>query len=223
LPLKIDLHIHTYYSPDSTITPKELVTSAKQRGLDAVAVTDHDTIEGALKLSGHSEFLIIPGIEVNTRHGHVLGVNISSRIPSGLDVPMTIQKIHEAGGIAIAAHPTTLYKGSLRRFLTREFDAVEAMNASSIPFRFSNRVNRKLAERLHLPQTGGSDAHYAPEIGMAYCLVEANLEREEIVAAIRRGKVTACGRAIPWLMRLKRETSKFKRMLKTQSSKFSSW
>ena len=215
MPLKIDLHIHTYYSRDSTITPNELVTYAKQRGLDAVAITDHNTIEGALKLSGHKEFLIIPGIEVNTKHGHVLGLNISNRIPSMRDVPTTIQKIHEAGGIAIAAHPTTLYKGNLRRFVTREFDAVEVINASSIPFRFSNRVNRKLAERLHLPQIGGSDAHYAPEIGMAYCSVEANLEREEIIAAIRSGRVTACGRAIPWLMRLRRETSKFKRMART--------
>jgi predicted metal-dependent phosphoesterase TrpH len=213
LSLKIDLHVHTCYSYDSTITLKELVAYAKNRGLDAVAITDHDTIKGALKLSRHKNFLIIPGIEVTTLYGHVLGLDVNEKIPSMLDIPTTIQKIHEAGGIAIAAHPTALYRGRLRRHISSKFDAVEVINASSIPFRFSNYINRKLAEEFHLPQTGGSDAHYAPEIGMAYSLIEASLEKDEIVAAIKNGKVTACGKAIPWLIRLKREAGNFKKMV----------
>ena len=209
--LKIDLHVHTYYSHDSTITPKELVTFAKKRGLDAVAVTDHDTIEGALRISLHERFLVVPGIEVATKDGHVLGLNMHERVPSMQDVHTTIQKIHEAGGIAIAAHPTALYRGKLRNHLTQEFDAIEVINASSIPFNFSNRINRTLAEGLNLPQTGGSDAHYAPEIGMAFAKVEADPEKEEIIAAIKNGKTIACGRAIPWLMRLKREALSLKK------------
>jgi predicted metal-dependent phosphoesterase TrpH len=189
------------------------VLFAKKRGLDAVAVTEHDTIEGALKLSKCEGFLIIPGIEVTTRYGHVLGLGVRERIPCMLDVTTTVQKIHEAGGIAVAAHPTGLNRGKLRNHMT-EFDAVEVINASSIPFRFSNRANRKLAEELNLPQTGGSDAHYAPEIGMAYSMIEASLEKEEIIAAIKNGKTTACGRAIPWSMRLKRTALNFKRMVK---------
>ena len=208
------MHIHTHYSYDSTITPKELVTFAKKRGLDAVAVTDHDTVEGALKMSMYEGFLVIPGIEVTSKGGHVLGLDVHERIQPMLDVHTTIQKIHEAGGIAIAAHPTALYRGKLRNRITREFDAVEVINASSIPFSFSNRINRKLAEEFNLPQTGGSDAHYAPEIGMAYCKVEASPEKEEIVAAIKSGRIAACGRAIPWLMRLKREALNFKKMVK---------
>ena len=204
MPLKIDLHVHTYYSYDSTITPKQLVTYAKKTGLDAVAVTDHDSIEGALKLSKQKDFLIIPGIEVSSRYGHILGLNLSEKTPSKLDVSTTIQKIHDAGGIAIAAHPTALYRGKLRRHITKGFDALEVINASSVPFCFSNYINRKLAEAFSLPQTGGSDAHSAPEIGTAYSLVEADLEKDDIVAAIRNGKVTAAGRAIPWLLRLKR-------------------
>ena len=214
MPLKIDLHIHTNYSQDSTITPKQLVMFAKKSGMDAVAVTDHDTIEGALETSKQcKDFLVIPGIEVTTRHGHVLGLNVHERIPPTLDVTTTIQKIHKAGGIAIAAHPTALLRGKLRNHMTEEFDAVEVTNASSIPFRFSNRANRKIAEELNLPQTGGSDAHYAPEIGMAYSAIEASLEKEEIIAAIRNGKTKACGRAIPWSMRLKREALNVKKMV----------
>lgn len=213
LPLKIDLHIHTFYSHDSTITPKELVTYAKKNGLDAVAVTDHDSNEAALKLSKRKDFLIIPGVEVSTINGHVLALDVTEKIPPKLDALMTIEKIHQAGGIAIAAHPTALYRGKLRTHMTQEFDAVEVINASSVPFGFSNRINHQLARAFNLPETGGSDAHYAPEIGIAYSLVEADLDKDEIITAIKKGKTTACGRAIPWRMRLKREALNFKKMM----------
>lgn len=207
--LKIDLHVHTFYSSDSTITPKELVIWAKKRGLDAVAVTDHNVFEGALRLSKNKDFLIIPGIEVSTLYGHVLGLDINERIPPKLDVTTTIEKIHKAGGIAIAAHPTAIYRGKLRRHVTTEFDAVEVINASSVPFRFSNYINRKIAKRLNLPQTGGTDAHTVLEIGMAYSLVNASLEKDEIISAITKGRVKACGKPIPLLIRLKRGRKNF--------------
>lgn len=203
------MHVHTFYSYDCTITPKELVIWAKKRGLDAVAVTDHDVFEGALRLSKNKEFLIIPGIEVSTCYGHVLGLDINERIPPKLDVTTTIEKIHKAGGIAIAAHPTAIYRGNLRRHVTAEFDAVEVINASSFPFRFSNYINRKIAKRFNLPQTGGTDAHTALEIGMAYSLIDADLEKDKIISAIKKGKVKACGKSIPWLMRLKRGKKNF--------------
>ena len=210
LRLKIDLHIHSYYSYDSVITPKDLIFYAKKHGLDAIAVTDHDRIDGALKIAKEKDFLIIPGIEVSSLNGHIIGLNVREVIPAKLGVDETVDRIHEADGIAIAAHPTALYRGELHKHVTREFDALEVINASSIPFRFSNYLNRKLAEEFNLPQTGGSDAHYAPEVGMAYSLVEADLEKEEIIAAIKNGKVKACGKAIPWLMRLKREVLNLK-------------
>jgi predicted metal-dependent phosphoesterase TrpH len=178
-----------------------------------VAVTDHDTIETALKLSERKDFLIIPGVEVTAKHGHILAFDITKPILPKMDVLTTINEVHEAGGIAIAAHPTALYRGELRKHMTQEFDAIEVINASSIPFGFSNSINRMLAQQFSLPQTGGSDAHYAPEIGMAYTLVDADLDKDEIIAAIKKGKVEACGRAIPWTMRLKRETLNFKKMV----------
>ena len=111
--VKADLHVHTTYSRDSVITPKELVFYAKKRGLTAVAVTDHDQIEGALKIAKETDFLIIPGTEVSSLNGHIVGLNLSERIPKGLSADETVDQIHKAGGIAVACHPFALFKGSI--------------------------------------------------------------------------------------------------------------
>ena len=204
LRLKIDLHVHTRYSYDSTITLDEIVAYSQKRGLDGVAITDHDVVEGALKLVQKvKELLVIPGVEVTTSRGHVLALNITRPIPTELSPLETIQIIHEAGGIAVAAHPTVFYKG-LRGQVNSNFDAVEVINASAFPFFLSTHLSQKLALRLGLPQTAGSDAHYASEIGFAYTVVDAEPEVDEIVHAIRNGATVPCGKPIPWKLRLKR-------------------
>jgi len=204
LRLKIDLHVHTRYSYDSTTTLDEIVAYSKKRGLDGVAITDHDVVEGALELVQKvKELVVIPGVEVTTSHGHVLALNITKPIPAELSPFETIQIIHEAGGIAVAAHPTVFYKG-LRGHVDSNFDAVEVVNASSFPFFLSTYLSRKLAVRLDLPQTAGSDAHYASEIGFAYTIVDAEPEVDEIVHAIKTGATVPYGKAIPWKLRLKR-------------------
>ncbi|MCW4020866.1 MAG: PHP domain-containing protein, partial [Candidatus Bathyarchaeota archaeon] len=75
---KIDLHVHTCYSGDCTTTLEEVISYARKRGLDGVAITDHDTISGAMRLLERkdTDLLIIPGIEVSTDQGHVLGINV---------------------------------------------------------------------------------------------------------------------------------------------------
>jgi hypothetical protein len=112
--VKADLHVHTTYSSDSVITPKELVFYAKKRGLTAVAVTDHNQVEGALKIAKETGFLIIPGTEVSSMHGHIVGLNVNALIPRGLSADETVDRIHQAGGIAIACHPFALFKGSMK-------------------------------------------------------------------------------------------------------------
>ena len=94
--VKADLHVHTIYSRDSLITPEDLVFYAKKRGLTAVAITDHDTVEGALKIAKETDFLIIPGIEVSSRNGHIVGLNLQEPVQKGLSVDETVDKIHDA-------------------------------------------------------------------------------------------------------------------------------
>jgi len=212
LGLKIDLHVHTCYSHDAVTTLEEVVTYSKKRGLDGVAITDHDTLLGALKLVKKSKLLVIPGIEITALGGHVLALNITKPIPPKLDLSETVQRIHEAGGIAVAAHPTSFYKSALSRQIT-SYDAIEVINSAAVPFSFSTYLNRKLVTRLNLPQTAGSDSHYAPEIGAAYTIVEADPDVDEVIQAIKGGATLPLGKPIPWRVRLRRGALSLKRRI----------
>jgi len=209
--LKIDLHVHTVYSYDSSITPKELVLYAKKHGLDGVAITDHDRLDGALKIMKETDFLIVPGMEITSLKGHIIGLNVQEPVPPKLSVEETVDRIHKAGGIAVACHPGTPFKGSLRKNVTSDFDAVEVINSSAVPFRYSVKYAEKIASRLGKPRVAGSDAHYGPEIGYAYTVVDADSDRDEIVKAIEKGRCSPFGGAIPVRIRLKREILSLKR------------
>jgi predicted metal-dependent phosphoesterase TrpH len=204
--VKADLHVHTTYSSDSVITPKELVFYAKKRGLTAVAVTDHNQVEGALKIAKETDFLIIPGTEVSSLHGHIVGLNVQERIPKGLTADETVDRIHKAGGIAIACHPFALLKGSIGEHVSDKFDAVETINSSAFPFGRATRKANQLAERLKLPKVAGTDAHYGPVIGQAYTVIEAEANVEAIVKAIANGRCEPAGTAMPLFMRLENQS-----------------
>jgi len=216
LPLKIDFHIHTIYSYDGLITPKQLVWQLKKRRLDGVAITDHDTIKGWPKferaLIKHG-FIAIPGVEVSAKGAHILALNVKSSIPAGHEIDETIDFIHEAGGIAVAAHPVAIYRGWARK-LCGKFDAIEVVNASSFPFYFSAFFGKRLAMRLKLPQLAGSDAHYYKEVGSAYTILKTNDPNlEGVLRAIKRGATIPCGSPIPLRIRLKREALTIKKRL----------
>jgi hypothetical protein len=207
--IKADLHVHTTYSHDSVITPTELVFYAKKRGLSAVAVTDHNRVDGALKIAKEMDFLIIPGIEVSSLQGHIVGLNVHEPVARDLSAEETVERIHDSGGVAIACHPFALFKGSIGKHVTKKFDAVEVINASAFPFASSMRKANELAERLKLPKIAGTDAHYAPVIGQAYTLIEAELTVESMVEAIAKGYCEPAGKAISWGMRLGKQSHFF--------------
>jgi predicted metal-dependent phosphoesterase TrpH len=209
--LKIDSHVHTIYSVDSLIAPEEVAYYAKRRGLDGVAVTDHDRLDSALRMSKEKGFLILPGMEITSSDGHILALNIQDPVAKGLTAEETVDRIHDGGGIAIACHPGAMFKGSLGNHTTSMFDAVEVINSSAIPFRHSVKRGEQIASRLKIARVAGSDAHYGPEIGCAYTLVEAEPNADDIVNAIRRKQCQPFGKAIPLAVRLKREISIFSR------------
>jgi predicted metal-dependent phosphoesterase TrpH len=202
--LKLDLHVHSHYSYDSLITEKEITFYAKKRGLDGVAIVDHDRFDGAFKIAKETDALIVPGMEITSSGGHIIGLNVKETIPRALSPEETVDRIHDAGGLAVACHPVTFFKGSLGRDVNAKFDAVEVINASAVPFNYSVKNSRRLAERLGAAQVAGTDAHYAPEIGYAYTVVNAEPSVEKVVETICKGQCIPVGRAIPWILRLKK-------------------
>ncbi len=213
--VKADLHVHTIYSADSLITPKDLVFYAKRRGLTAVAITDHDTIEGSLRIARETkDFLVIPGIEVSSQHGHIVGLNVHSVVPKRLSAEETIDRIHAQGGIAIACHPFAFFKGSLGKNVSAKFDAIESINARAFPFHHSNRKAEEAAEKLGLSQVAGTDAHYGPQIGCGYTVIDAEPNVESIAEAIRAGRCKPFGEQVPVLVNLEMTIQRLKRMVK---------
>ena len=211
--VKVDLHVHSIYSSDSLITLKDLVCYAKKRGLNAVAVTDHNRVEGALKMSGETDFLIIPGTEVNSRDGHIIALNVCEDIQRGLSAGETVDKIHAAGGIAVACHPFAMFKGSLGKHANGKFDAIETINASASPFNRSVRKSEKAATRFKLPRVAGTDAHYAPAIGYAYTVIDAEVNADAVAKAIIAGHCKPFGAPVPLRIKLEKYYHYFKKKL----------
>ena len=212
--VKADLHVHTIYSHDSLITPKDLVFYAKKRGLTAVAITDHDTVEGALKIAKETDFLIIPGIEVSSRNGHIVCLNLQEPIQKGLSSDETVDKIHEAGGLAVACHPFALFKGSLGKHTNAKFDAIETINASAFPFNRCTKKAQEIADRFGIPCVAGTDAHYGPAIGYAYTLIDAEPQVDAISKAIAKGLCQPFGKPIPATLKLEKQIQFLKNKLR---------
>ncbi|MCX8150973.1 MAG: CehA/McbA family metallohydrolase [Candidatus Bathyarchaeota archaeon] len=214
--IRADLHVHTFYSDDSIITPQDLVFYSKKRELTAVAVTDHNKIGSALAIAQQTDFLIIPGIEVSSKDGHIVGLNVNMPIPRGRSSEETVDLIHKAGGIAIACHPFALFKNSLSRHVTAKFDAVETINSSSFPFKHASRKAQEVAEKFNLPRVAGTDAHYGPVIGCAYTVIDADLSVESIVKAIKIGRCKPCGGSLPLRLRLENQSRFVKKYLRNK-------
>lgn len=212
--IKADLHVHTTYSKDSMITPKELVFYAKKSGLNAVAVTDHNRVEGALKIAKETDFLIIPGIEVTSADGHIVGLNVKEVITRGLSAVETVTRIHAAGGVAVACHPYVLFKGCLGNNVCAEFDAIEIINARAFPFKRSVKEATEAAEHFKLSRVAGTDAHYGPQIGYGYTVIDAEPNIDDIAKAIVDGHCQAFGKPVPVILNLQQQFQRLRRLTK---------
>lgn len=190
---RIDLHVHTDASLDGRSSLPALAAAAKAAGLDAMAVTDHNLCTPVPEeLYG---VLMIPGCEVSTRAGHILGLFLEGPLELGAlrrdglpDAQAAIDEIHRRGGIAVLAHPYEKPGARPRGF---DFlpDCVECANARAcFKVADANEKAAALAERWGLPAVGGSDAHSKHEVGNARTEVEcAELTRSALKQAILAG------------------------------------
>jgi len=168
----VDMHVHTIYSKDSLLRLDNLIAAVQQRGLTAVAITDHNRIDGALRLREKAPFPVIVGEEIMTIEGEVIGLFLERVIPRRLSPEETVLAIREQGGIVYLPHPadglrrSVMCPAGISRIIP-EVDAVEVINARV--FRSAdNLAALALAERHHKLQGAGSDAHTTHEIGAAY-------------------------------------------------------
>jgi predicted metal-dependent phosphoesterase TrpH len=174
---KADLHIHTTYSFDGTASVAEVLESAARAGLDVIAVTDHNGVQGALEalgLAGEFGLQVIPGIEISTAEGHLLALFIEQAIPARLSLVETLLKIGEQGGMAIAPHPDHPAPSSLplRAILAalehplacRVLQGIEVCNMNPTHSIFNKR-SEKAATALSIARIASSDAHLAVMVG----------------------------------------------------------
>jgi len=192
--LKVDLHIHTRYSPDSLTPLRDVLRWAARRGLGAVAITDHNTLAGARALSAMASSLrVIVGEEIMTTEGEVIGLFLQEEVPPGLSPAETAARIHAQGGLVYVPHPMDRVRQSALGLealigIIDQVDLIEAFNAR-VTFALDNRHAQALARAYRLPQAAGSDAHQGFEIGRAYVEMPPFHDAASFLRAIRQGTV----------------------------------
>jgi len=172
---------------DGAAPPEEMIKKAISIGLNGMAITDHNVVKGALEALRIAPpgFKIIPGIEVSSAAGHILGLGTTEIIPRDLSAGETVKRIHDAGGIAIAAHPFDRIRSGVKDLVfSVDFDAVEVYNGHTM---ISSESPGGLIKRLKIPAVGGSDAHLLSEIGS----VIMHLEGDPLEAIVKgQGRVS---------------------------------
>lgn len=196
-----DLHIHTtcsqhrIWGPDAVSTPKQVVKAAIKKGLDGIAVTDHDTVKGGIMASKIAKridknFLVIPGIEIKCRDGDIIGLGLKSD-PGGsmgkLSAIEVVEILRDMGALVVAPHPFG-WGGVGKQVERASFNAIEGFNASQLT---CVNIRAKIAaHKLGLPMVAGSDAHYHVNVGNAVTAIECDEDIvDSVLTAIRKGDV----------------------------------
>ena len=191
--IKADLHIHTAYSPDSKVSLERLIARCREVGINCVAITDHNTIAGALEMKRLAPFKVIVGEEIQTLTGEVIGYFLSEEIPKGLPAEETARRIKEQGGAVCIPHPfdrlrlSTLRRQSLEA-LVPYTDIVEVFNSRLILRRQCAKAQR-FAQAHGLLSSAGSDAHTTFEVGNAYVEMPEFNDKDQFLLALAQGRV----------------------------------
>ena len=216
--MKIDLHIHTRHSICSNLDPKRIAGYAKLKGIDGIAITDHDSMNGCKKVQESApDLLVIPGVEITTASGELIALFVREPIRPGLSLRETTNRIHEAGGLVIVPHPFDRYRKSVgNRINEITADAIEVYNSRNI-YKKANEMALEFAREKGIVAVAGSDAHFKEEIGMAGIITET----DNVFACIRTGRVKIFHKSSSKIVHLKtilhRMTHKALRNLSFQS------
>ena len=191
--MKYDLHIHSKYSSDGILEVKEIVKAAIKRGLDGIAITDHNTIKGGIEAKKYEAdgLKVIVGSEIMTEKGEIIGLFLSEEIKPG-NIINVISEIREQNGMIIIPHPFDKLRHS--SFQPGEedikfIDCIEGFNSRCL-FQKYNDHAKEFAKKHDLVITAGSDSHFMNEIGNAGIITET----EDIREAFQKKNINIFGK-----------------------------
>jgi|TARA_Y100000310_G_scaffold345041_1_gene461345 predicted metal-dependent phosphoesterase TrpH len=179
--MRYDLHNHTHYSPCSNLDPKILLNINKQKGMNGIAVTDHNTIKGGIavkKLNKDKNFEVIVGCEITTNYGDVLCYYLDKDIKSR-EFFSVIDEVKKQNGLIVIPHPFRTSLNPKHTFscsfekIKNKIDGMECFNARNLPG--DNEKAQKVSKKLKIAGTGGSDAHFRFEVSRAHTIFEGDL------------------------------------------------
>ena len=192
--LKADFHMHSHFSPDSVMSPEELVKRCLKVGLNCIAVTDHNTTEGALAVRSIAPFTVIVGEEVKSTDGEIAGLFLQETVPRDLPAVETAKRIKEQGGLVSIPHPFDRFRRSV---ISREAlddilpyaDIVEVFNARN-NLEADDRRAYEFAREHGLLTSGVSDAHTTFELGRTFVeMPEFDGTPKGFLAALSQGRI----------------------------------
>jgi predicted metal-dependent phosphoesterase TrpH len=204
-----DLHMHTEHSHDCAIPVAELLDYAETQGLGAIAITDHNVFGGAheaVELARGRKLIVIPGEEVKTDSGEVIGLFLKEEIPRGMSMEDTIAAIREQNGVVYLPHPFDRLHAipdarTLHRFLA-DIDVFEVYNARLL-FEGFNDESLRFAHKYNLTMGAGSDAHVLQGVGTGLVRMRAFETPEEFLWSLRSAEILRRPKSLVYLQGLK--------------------
>ncbi|HYB79308.1 MAG TPA: CehA/McbA family metallohydrolase [Thermoplasmata archaeon] len=205
--IRLDLHVHSHHSPDSSLSIEAIVTHLAAHGLNGIALTDHNTVAGHAELASWQaklpDAVLLPGVEVSTLEGHLLVYGVHELPPMGRPVVETVEWALGRGAVPVPAHPFRLSHGVGRAVALRvPVPALETVNGHNSP-----RANRKaaaVAGARSLATTGGSDVHELSDLGRAYTeFPEGTTGVDGVLAALSVGHTIAGGTTLDFSGRVR--------------------
>ena len=174
--MKVDLHMHTHFSPDSGAPARSIVARCVKSGLNYIAVTDHNTIRGALEVRSIAEFPVIVGEEVKSSAGDIIGLFLEEEVPRGLSPLATVEAIRAQGGLVMVPHPFDRLRPSAIKYealleILPYVDIMESFNAHNL-FMRDNEKATVFSRQHHLVEAAVSDSHTPMELGSTFMEIQ---------------------------------------------------
>lgn len=197
--IKLDFHIHSYYSPDGNMKPKDILEAAMSKGLDVISVTDHNSTKGGIETRDYAEkkdlsVKVIVGQEVKTLSGEIIVLNLEEEIPKNMTLEETIS--YGKKGFIIAPHPFDKFRkgiGDDLDSINDKIDAIEIFNSRTL-LSAHNKLAETYSKINNIPGIAGSDSHFSEELGSSYFILESKKTKASIFKCIKEGKISIHGR-----------------------------